>query len=95
MNNANHTRILAELDVNRSCLENLATEDLEEAQYGWHDTWYISLYESRNTLFSPDFDLHCDIAFEIDRRKQADKFKALERTRQAYERKKKKMKSFF
>ena len=91
----NHKRILAELEANRGCLENMATEDLEEAINGWHDTWYISLYESRNSLFSPDFDLHSDIAFELDRREQQGKWEKLDKAKEAYKRKKEKMRNFF
>ncbi len=83
-----HARILAELKANRGYLENMETRDLEEAQDGWHDHWYISLYESRNSLFSPDFDLHSDIAFELDRRK-------IEKVRRTRERVKNKMKGFY
>ena len=93
--NKDHTRILAEIEANRGCLENVATEDLQEAQSGWHDTWYISLYESKNSLFSPDFDLHSDIAFELDRRKHKADMDKIDRVKQVIAEKKKKMKSFF
>ena len=95
MNNEDHTRILAEIETNRGCLENMATEDLNEAIGGWWDSWYIGLYESRNSGYCPDFDLHCDIALELDRRETEAKWGKLKSVKAVYQEKKKKMKSFY
>ena len=90
-----HAQILADLEANRGSLENLSTKDLEEAQNGWHDSWYIDLYRCDNSLFSPDFDLHCDIAFELDRRRKVSDMDRVEQCRQAVINRAKKTKNFF